>query len=175
MVIRTEGPPLALAETVRRAVAEVAPNQPVFAVETMEDVLARRVGGYALIANLMATLALISLVLGAVGIYGVTAYAVGRRTHEIGVRMAMGAERADVMRMVLREGMARSVGGLVLGLVLAWGLSRVLASVTVGVSPRDPATFGAVTGVLLVVAFLGSYLPGRRATRVDPVEALSSE
>ena len=123
----------------------------------------------------MGIFAVLSLILGAVGIYGVTAYAAGQRTSEIGVRLAMGAEQADVVRMVVRQGALRSFLGLVVGLGLAVGMGGAMSGILVGVSPRDPMTFGVVTVALAGVSFLGLYLPARRASNVDPVRALTAE
>lgn len=160
---------------VQEAVWSVDPNIPLYDVETMEALVERRIGGFAVIGYLMGTFALLSLILGAVGIYGVTAYAAGQRTGEIGVRMAMGAERGDVVRMVVAQGGRRAVLGLIIGLVGAFLLTGAMGQVLVGVSPRDPVTFLGVTLVLGVVSFLGLWLPARRAARVDPVRALASE
>jgi putative ABC transport system permease protein len=123
----------------------------------------------------MATFAVLSLILGAVGIYGVTSYAAGQRTGEIGVRMAMGAQGRDVVRMVVAQGGRRALLGVALGLGAALGMARLLGSILVGVSASDPAIFGTVALLLGSVSLLGLYLPARRAARVDPVRALSSE
>jgi predicted lysophospholipase L1 biosynthesis ABC-type transport system permease subunit len=175
LVVRTEGEPGAILEDVQAAVWAVDADVPVYEAETMEALVERRVGGFAVIGNLMGVFALLSLALGAVGIYGVTAYAAGQRTTEIGVRMAVGARRADVVRMVLGQGARRAGLGLALGLALALALSGALEGVLVGVSPRDPATFGIVAIVLGAVSFLGIWLPARRAARTDPVRALAAE
>jgi ABC-type antimicrobial peptide transport system permease subunit len=141
----------------------------------VEDIVAMRIGGFRIIAQLMAAFALVSLVLGAVGTYGVTAHAVGRRTHEIGVRMAMGADRRGVRRMVVLQGARRAALGLLLGAALSLALSGALGGLAVGVDPRDPATLLAVVGALAMVSLLASWLPARRASGVDPVRALSAE
>jgi putative ABC transport system permease protein len=172
LAIRTTLEPDALAAAVQRAVWEVDPDQPVYAVQAMTDLLETSIGPFRLVAVLMLIFALISLMLGAVGIYGVTSYGVVRRTHEIGIRVAMGAERRSVILMIVREGMRRAAIGLILGVAGAILLSRALVSLLVGVSATDPATFVVVIGVLLAVTFLGAYLPARRAARLDPVRAL---
>jgi putative ABC transport system permease protein len=123
----------------------------------------------------MATFAVLSLILGAVGIYGVTAYAAGQRTGEIGVRMALGAEGRDVVRMVVTQGGRRALLGVLVGLAAAFGMARLLGSVLVGVSAGDPTIFASVALVLGAVSFLGLWLPARRAARVDPVRALGAE
>ncbi len=175
LVVRTKGAPTDIVPALQSAVWSVDPEIPLYGIETMTAVVRRRLGGFAVIGNLMATFALLSLLLGAVGIYGVTAYAAGRRTGEIGVRLAMGAERADVVRMVVAQGGRRAAVGLALGLVAALALARLMGSILVGVSARDPRIFGLVTLILAGVSFLGLWIPASRAARVDPVRALSAE
>lgn len=175
LAIRTAGDPVGLVDAVQSAVWRVDPDQPVYEVLTMNEWVTRRAGGFGVIAWVMGVFGVISLLLGAVGIYGVTAYAVGRRTNEIGVRMAMGADRGRVVVMVLREGLVRIALGLTLGVSLAYLLSNSLAGLLVGVSPTDPLTFGTVVAVLLGVSLLGSWIPARRASGVDPVRALAAE
>lgn len=175
LLVRTAGPPQDWVDPVQEAVWSLDPKLPLFGVETMEALVDRRVGGFAVIANLMGIFALLSLFLGALGIYGVTAFSAGRRTAEIGVRLAMGAERRDVIRMVVLEGARRAGIGLALGLVLAFVVAGALRGILVGVEPRDPQIFLGVTAVLAGVAFLGLWLPARRVAAVDPVEALTAE
>ena len=175
LAIRTAGPPADIADAVQRAVWSVDPDVPIYAVEPMTALVERRLGGFVVIANLMGTFALLSLALGAVGIYGVTAYAAGARTGEIGVRIAMGAERGDVIRMVMRQGSMRMILGLGLGLAAAVVLAGGMRGILVGVDARDPVTFATVTMVLALVSFVGLYVPARRAARVDPVHALSAD
>jgi putative ABC transport system permease protein len=117
----------------------------------------------------------LGLVLSAVGIYGVMAYSVGKRTHEIGIRMALGAQPRSVMRMVLGQGMLLVLIGVGIGLVISFALTRIMASLLYGVSPRDPYTFIVVAVTLALVALVANYLPARRATRVDPLLALREE
>jgi putative ABC transport system permease protein len=124
---------------------------------------------------LLAFFATLALVLASVGIYGVIAYAVTQRTHDIGVRMALGAEPPDVLRLIVREGMILVLIGVSIGLLGAFGLTRFLASVLYGVRPTDPAIFVFVSLLLVAVAMLASYIPARRATKVDPVVALRHE
>ena len=148
---------------------------PLYDIETMEALVERRIGGFAVIGNLMGIFALLWLILGAVGIYGVAAYSAGQRTSEIGVRLAMGAKRANVVRMVVSQGAKRAVFGLVAGLGLAFAMGGAMSEILVGVSPTDPAVFGGVTLMLAVVSFVGLYLPARRVSQTDPVQALSAE
>jgi putative ABC transport system permease protein len=173
LALRVRSDPAAFAEAVQRAVQSVDPDQPIYAVQTMDELVRLRVGPFALVAGLMLAFALISLVLGAVGIYGVTAYGVGRRTGEIGVRMAIGAERGAVVRMIVAEGVRRALLGLALGVAGALLLSRAMSGLVVGVSPTDPLTIAAVVLVLFAVTLLGAWLPARRAARLDPLRALA--
>jgi putative ABC transport system permease protein len=124
---------------------------------------------------LLALFAGAALMLAAVGIYGVMAYAVTQRTQEIGIRMALGAQRADVLRMVVGQGALLGGGGIVVGAAVAFGLTRLMASLLHEIRPGDPLTYGAVAALLVGVALLASYVPARRATRVDPVIALRAE
>lgn len=175
LVVRAEGDPAALLPELQAAVWSIDPALPLFEVETMEALIDRSVGSYAVIAELMAAFALLSLILGAVGIYGVTAHATAQRQGEIGVRLAMGARRSDVVRMVVLEGARRAGLGLVLGLGAALGLAGLLGSVLVGVEPDDPVVFATVAVTLGVVSLLGVYLPARKAAGSDPVRALAAD
>ena len=175
LVVRAAGPPADIVPALQQAVWSVDPDLPLYGIETMNALVERRLGGFTVIGYLMATFALLSLLLGAVGIYGVTAYAAGRRTGEIGIRLAVGAERADVVRMVVAQGGRRAALGLALGVVAALGMSRLLGSILVGVRSWDPVTFGLVVAILGAVSLLGLWIPARRAARVDPVRALAAE
>ena len=175
LVVRYEGADAPVVAAVRHIAAGFDPLQVTTSIATLQhrldDVVApRRLN--ALVVEVFATLALI---LAAVGLYGVMAYQVTQRTQELGIRMALGADRARVLRFVLRDGMGLAVLGTALGLVLSLGLSRFLAGMLFDVSPRDPLTFVAVPGTLLFVALVACYLPARRATRVDPMVALRHE
>ncbi len=175
LVVRTAGPPGEILGSLQEAVWSVDPKIPLFQIETMEELVDRRVGSFGVIANLMGIFALLSLFLGVVGIYGVTAFTAGRRTGEIGVRLAMGAEPGDVVKMVVGQGGKRAAMGLALGLALAFLVAGALESVLVDVNPRDPWVFSAVVVVLGLVSFLGLWIPARRASTVNPVQALSSD
>jgi putative ABC transport system permease protein len=175
LVVRTVGDPDEVLDAVQGAVWSVDADIPLAGVQTMTALIDDRVGGFAVIGYLMATFALLSLLLGAVGIYGVTAFSAGQRTAEIGVRIALGARRDDVVAMVVGDGVRRAALGLVLGIGLALAAGSAMSSILIGVSPRDPLTFIGVTTVLAAVSWAGLWIPARRASRVDPVEALAAE
>jgi putative ABC transport system permease protein len=175
LVMRTAGQPADIVRAVEDAVWSVDADVPVYRVQTMVELVDDRVDGFAVIGYLMGTFALLSLVLGAIGIYGVTAFAAGQRTSEIGVRLALGARRGDVVSMVVRQGAMRAALGMAIGLALAFAAAGAMSGILVGVSPRDPLIFVGVTLVLGLVASLGLYIPARRASRVDPVRALAAE
>ena len=153
----------------------VDPDQPAGELVEMNTVVARSMGDRRLIALLLASFAGLALVLAAIGIYGVTAYGVAQRTREIGIRMALGAQRGDVFRLIIGGGMKLILAGIVVGIGCALGLTRLLASLLYGVGASDPLTFAAVVMLLAVVALLANYLPARRATQVDPLTALREE
>jgi putative ABC transport system permease protein len=175
VVVRTDGDPLDAVSTVRREAAHVDPVQPISDVRTMAERIDRSLTGRRFNATLLALFAALALTLAAVGIYGLVAYSVTERTHEIGVRLALGATRGDVVAMVLRQGMRMAVLGAAIGIVAARGATRLIAGLLFGVSPADPATFTAIPLLLLAVALAACYVPARRATRVDPMLALRAE
>ena len=175
VMVRTEGDPLALAGAVRGAVKELDPNQPVYGIQTMEDALSGEIAQERFNAFLLAGFAVIALLLASIGIYGVISYSVSQRTNEIGIRMALGAQREDVFRLVVGQGMLLAAAGLGLGLVVSFALTRFLANLLYGVSATDPVTFAGVSVVLGAVALLACYLPARRAMKVDPMVALRYE
>jgi putative ABC transport system permease protein len=175
LVIRTNVEPLSLASAVRGAVWGIDKDQPVSNISTMEDVLSESVARQRFSMLLLAIFAAVALVLAAVGLYGVMSYSVAQRTHEIGIRMALGAQRSDVLKMVVGQGLKLVLIGVVLGLVASFVLTRVMTSLLYGVSATDPTTFLSISLVLISVAMLASYLPARRATKVDPMIALRYE
>ena len=175
LVIRTQGDPANLSGAVRREVQGIDPDQPVAAVRTMDDWVGRSMADSRYRTALLGLLALVALVLAATGIYGVMSYTVAQRTHEIGVRMALGARRFDVLKLVVRQGMSLVIAGVVLGLGGALALTRVMVSLLFGVTAKDPVTFVSVGLLLAVVAFVACYSPARRATKVDPLVALRYE
>ena len=175
VVLRTAGDPAAVMSQVRAAVKQVDSREVIYNVQTMGEIIESSFAARRISMILLAVFAGLALVLSCVGIYGVISYVVGQRTHEIGVRMALGAERKDVMRMVLGEGARMALIGVAAGIAAALGLTRLMANELFGVSPYDPVTFAAVAVVLTVVALLACYIPARRAVRVDPMVALRYE
>jgi predicted permease len=171
----TNGNPNALLPEVRKAVWSVNSNLPLARVQTLKELASSSMAQTTFTLIMLGIAAAVALFLGAVGIYGVISYVVSQRTREIGVRMAMGAESADVSRMVLRQAGVLAAMGVVVGLVAAGGLTRLMASLLYGVSPMDPVTFGAVAAALAVIALVASWVPAWRASRVDPVVALRFE
>jgi putative ABC transport system permease protein len=175
LVVRGTGDLSALQSGVRAAVAAVDRTVPVNGVRPLTDLVSNSAARPRFTMLLLATFAAVALTLGAVGIYGVVAYAVQRRTREIGVRMALGARATDVLGMVLREGGALAAAGVTLGIIGAFAASRLLAGFLFGVTPSDPAVFVAVPALLGLVAVGACVIPARRASRVDPMVALRSE
>ncbi|HEX9760779.1 MAG TPA: FtsX-like permease family protein, partial [Candidatus Acidoferrales bacterium] len=171
-VIRTRGNPADLAAAVQDLAVSVDRDQPVFAIQPMDRVLETSVAQPRFRAMLFVLFGAMALVLAVVGIYGVMAYSVAQRTQEIGIRMALGAQTADIARLVLGQGVALAVTGIVLGMGAAWGATRVMSAMLFGVAPTDVFSFAATAGLLAAVAVLACWLPARRATQVDPIVAL---
>jgi predicted permease len=175
LVIRTAVDPLSLVAAVRREIRAVDADQPVSNVRTMDDVLGKEIAPRRIAMTLLMTFAGLALLLASIGIYGVLSYFVAQSTPEIGVRLALGARQADVLRLVVGRGMKLAAVGLAIGLVASFLLTRLMASLLFGVSASDPTTFSAVSGLLMLVALLACYIPARRATKVDPLVALRYE
>jgi putative ABC transport system permease protein len=173
LVIRTAGDPAAQAQAVRREVQALDKDQPVYNIRTMDDVVMNSIGTRRVSMLLFSVFAGAALLLAAVGIYGVIAYSVTQRTQEIGIRMALGAQARDVLGLVLRQGMALTGIGIAVGLVGAFALTRLIASLLFGVNAADPLTFAAIALLLALVALLACYLPARRAAKLDPMKALA--
>ncbi len=174
--VRTNRPRAAsVLPEVREAVRAVNPNLALARVRTLDDILAESMARTSFTVVLLAIAAAVALALGVVGIYGVISYIVSQRTHEIGVRMALGADRRDVRQMVLRQGVILAGIGVVIGLGAAVGLTRFMSSLLYGVEATDPVTFGAATAMLVTVALVATYLPAVRASRTDPLVALRFE
>jgi putative ABC transport system permease protein len=175
LVLRTTGDPLSLVGAVRNEVRAIDPDQPIAAVRTMSDWVDSSVSGPRYRTTLFGMFAALAMMLAATGIYGVMSYTVAQRTHEIGVRMALGARSRDVLKLVVGQGMLLTVIGVVIGLIGAFALTRVMASLLFGVTAKDPITFAVVAGLLIAVAFVACFVPARRATKVDPLVALRYE
>jgi putative ABC transport system permease protein len=175
VVIRTRGEGSTLVHAIRREMAAIDSNQPIATVRTMDEWLGLAVSGPRYRAGLFGLFAGLALALSMVGVYGVMSYSVGQRTHEIGVRMALGARQLDVLKLVVRQGMVLVLIGVSVGLIAAFALTRVIASLLFNVGTRDPMTFAGVAILLAAVAFVACYVPASRATKVDPIEALRYE
>jgi ABC-type antimicrobial peptide transport system permease subunit len=175
LLIRTAGDPAALTADVRRALTALEPNLPYIGLKSLTDVLRPELQPRRLGASMFGAFGLLALVLAAVGLYGVVSYGVEQRTHELGVRMALGAQPRDVLRLVVRQGMTLTLIGLVIGIAAALGAARFVAHLLFGVGAADPFTFVGVGALFAAVAALASLIPARRATRVDPCIALRTE
>jgi putative ABC transport system permease protein len=175
LVVSTKAEPLALTSAIRAEVASLDKDQPIYDIQTMQQVRSQAAMPFRFSGVLLTIFALVALVLAAVGIYGVMSYAVSQRTHEIGIRMALGAQTGDVLKMVIRHGMGLTAIGLGLGSLGAWFLMKTMASLLFEVSANDLTVFVGVPFILTAVAFLACFIPARRATRVDPMIALRYE
>jgi putative ABC transport system permease protein len=173
--IRTTGDPNTYAAAVRREMLALDKLQPIRNIRTMEEVIATSIAPQRFHMSLLALFGGIGLALSSVGIYGVMAYTVSQRTQEIGIRMALGAQIKDVLRMVLSQGMKLTFIGVAIGLAGSFALTRVLKTLLFGVQPTDITTFAVVSLALMGIALLACYIPARRATKVDPLEALRYE
>jgi putative ABC transport system permease protein len=172
LVVRSNLPRESLVPSVKNVVKEMDPNLPITHVETMREVIAESVWQPRLYATLFAVFSVVALTLAAVGIYGVMSYAVTARTNEIGIRIALGAERRHVLKLVVGQGMALALGGVGVGLAGGLLLTRLMKTLLFGVNATDPLTFAGVSLLLFSVAMLACYLPARKAAQVDPLVAL---
>ena len=175
VLVRTAGDPMAMARAAQEQVWAVDAGQPVASLRTLEEIVARTQANRRFTMSMLSVFALVALVLAAVGVYGVIAYSTAQRTQEIGIRVALGAARRDVLWMVLRDGLGIGALGSAIGVAAAAAMSRLLADLLFGVSPHDPLTFVALPAGLLIVAALASWIPARRALSVEPVTALRAE
>jgi predicted permease len=175
LVVRTPSDPLRWTNAVRGQVWAVDKDQPLYDTKTIEEVVADSFARPHLLASLLGSFAAVALFLAAIGIYGLVTYAISQRTHEIGIRMALGAQSGDVLQLVLREGMGLTLAGLAIGLVATLATSGLLGKFLFGVKPTDPATFATVVVLLAGLALLACYIPAQRAMRVDPMVALRHE
>jgi ABC-type antimicrobial peptide transport system permease subunit len=172
---RTRGNPTALTAPVRDAVSAVDADIPIYFVYTLAEAIAQNNWHYRVFGSIFVLLGFVALFLAAIGLYGVMAFSVSRRTREMGVRMALGARPGDVKRLIVRQGIIQLAIGLTIGLAMAVGVSRLLAVALFQVDPRDPMIFAAIVVVLSATGVLASWVPARRATRVDPMVALRYE
>jgi len=175
LTVRTKENPALVLPALRAAIQQLNPEWVMTRVSTAEELVAQSFAGQRFATLLMFVFAVLGTALAAVGLYGVLTYAVSERTQEIGIRMALGAQRGDVLRMVLRQGMLLVALGIVTGLMGAQGFGRLMRSLLFNVSPTDPATLATIALLLSAVALLACWLPARRATKVDPMEALRHE
>jgi putative ABC transport system permease protein len=175
LVLRSPSPAEPLIAAVQREVSAVDREQPISNVRTMRQVVAASIAGRASATALLGAFAALALLLALIGIYGVMSYAVTQRTHEIGIRMALGARASDILRLVIRQGMTLAIAGLGVGLPASLALTQLMKGMLYGVSAADPLTFVAAGIVLMLVALLATLLPARRAMKVDPVVALRDE
>ena len=175
IVVKGNGDPNDLIAAARGQVKALDPDQPIYNIRTMDEIRGESIAPQRLNLLLMSIFAGLAFVLAIVGIYGVMSYAVTQRTHEIGIRMAIGAQPRDVFRMILGQGMFLAIIGMVAGLAGAFALTRLMATMLFTIKPTDPLTFGSVAILLIAVALIACYIPGRRATKVDPVNSLRYE
>jgi putative ABC transport system permease protein len=175
LVVRTTGDPASFTPAIRGQVLSIDKDQPISGVQTLDHLLSTSIAQQQFSMLLLGIFAVVALVLAAVGIYGVLSYAVTQRTHEIGIRMALGAGRRDVLRLVVGHGMLLTLIGVVAGLAAAFALTRLMTTMLYGVSATDPLTFGVIALLLVTIALVACWIPARRATRVDPMIALRYE
>jgi putative ABC transport system permease protein len=175
VAVRTQGKPEEALPAIRRVVHDLDPELPVATVRTLDQWVEGNAAQPRLNSALLAIFACVALLIAAIGIYGVLSYSVTQRTREIGVRLALGAPRVEVLRMIVGEGMRMGIAGIAAGLLGAAAVSRALSSILFGVQARDPLTFASVAGILIVIALAACYLPARRATSIDPIIALRDE
>lgn len=175
LLLRTSGDPLLLSSAITSEMRQLDPGLPVMNLRSMDQLVSRSIAPQRFNLSLLSLFSGLGLLLAAVGIYGVMAYSVSQRTHEIGLRMALGAQARDVLKLVVKQGLGLTLAGVVVGVVASLALTRLMKSLLFEVSPTDPATLIGVSVLLTGVAMLACYLPARRATKVDPLVALRYE
>jgi ABC-type antimicrobial peptide transport system permease subunit len=175
VIVRARDASAGLLDSILHLNAQMSNQQVIFATQTMDSLISDSLASRRFSMILLVVFAVLALLLASVGIYGVISYAVGQRTNEIGIRMALGAQRLDVLRTVLSDGARMTIVGVAIGVVAALGLTRLMSSMLFGIKPNDPITFGAVAVLLCGIALLACYLPARRAMSVDPMVALRYE
>jgi ABC-type antimicrobial peptide transport system permease subunit len=172
---RTAGPPLGITAPVREAVSGLNPDIPLYWVDTLDSAIAQQLWFVRVFGTMFMIFGFVALFLASVGLYAVMAFSVSRRTREVGIRMALGAQSRDVVQMIFGQGLLQLGIGMTAGLALATGISQLLKIILFQVQPRDPSIFGGVAATLVGVGLLACFLPARRATQVDPLVALRSE
>ncbi|MGD0300099.1 MAG: ABC transporter permease [Bryobacteraceae bacterium] len=175
LIVKSAADPAALTSSIRGAIASIDKDQPIFAIATMQELVNSSISTRRITLILLGLFSALALVLAAIGIYGVISYSVAQRTHEIGIRMALGADGGGVLRMILAQGVKIAGAGVAIGILASFGLTRLMTKLLYSVSAADPVTFAAVAIVLVLVAMLACYIPARRALRVDPIIALRYE
>lgn len=175
LVVRSNSDPKSLSAPITQAVISIDKDEPIYNIKTMEEVLDNSLARQRFNMLLMTCFAVVAAILAAVGLYGVMAYSVSQRTHELGIRMALGAQRSNILKLVVVHGLKLAAIGVAIGLFGAFALTRVIESLLFGISTTDPTTFGAIALLLLLVSLLSSFIPARRATKVDPMTALRYE
>jgi ABC-type antimicrobial peptide transport system permease subunit len=174
-VVRSRGPAPGIFDSIRHSVQQVNSEQVVYAVQTMTQILGDSTASQRFSAILLGAFAAVALLLSSIGIYGVISYLVGQQTREIGIRMALGAQRKDVLHLILGAGVKAALLGIGIGIAAAVGLTRLMSGMLYGVTATDPLTFVGVAVLLVTVALFACYIPARRAMRVDPMVALRYE
>jgi len=172
LLVRSTSDPLRLVPAVRRQVLAVDGDQPIYNIKTMENVFSQSIAAPHLITSLLTIFAAVALLLAAVGVYSVMSYSVAQRTHEVGIRMALGAQQQHVLRMILGQGLRLVLVGIGFGVMMAFGVTRVISNLLFGVSATDAQIFVGIPLLLIAVAMLAAYFPARRALKVDPIVAL---
>jgi putative ABC transport system permease protein len=172
LAVRTDGDPHSFVNVVRSQVSAIDPDQPVSSINTMEEVVEESEGQLRLIMRLLGVFAGAATVLTVIGLYGVIAYSVVQRTKEIGIRTALGAQRNDVLKLIVRQGLWLALSGVIVGMIAGFALTRVMTDLLFHVSATDPATFIGVSLLFVIVALLASYIPARRAAGIDPLVTL---
>jgi putative ABC transport system permease protein len=175
LVVRAAGDPISLGESIRREVFQLDREQPIFGIVTLERLISTSTSQQRFSMMLLGVFAAAAIALASIGLYGVMSYAVAQRKNEVGIRMALGAQRRDVLGLILFQGLRLTLGGIAIGLIAAWAATRLLINLLYGVSATDPLTFASVSLLLIGVALFACYVPARRATKVDPVVALRQD
>lgn len=174
-MIRSAAGVSGLFDSIRQLSSRMSSQQVIFGAQSMDEMISESLASQRFSMIVLGVFAVVALLLASVGIYGVISYVVGQRTHEIGIRMALGAERREILRLIMQTGGRLALAGAALGLVAALGLTRMMVTLLYGVSATDPLTLASVSTVLIFVALMASYIPARRATKVDPMVALRYE